>query len=60
MRIAVLADTHSPRRWKICPPAVAAQLEKADAILHAGDVCLAATLHELSQWAPVHAVLGNN
>jgi hypothetical protein len=60
MRVVVLADTHSPRHWKMCPPAVAAHLENADAILHAGDVCLAATLDELSQWAPVHAVLGNN
>ena len=60
MRIAVLADTHSPRRWKACPAAVAAHLDGADAILHAGDVCLASTLDELRQWAPVHAVLGNN
>jgi uncharacterized protein len=60
MRVAVLSDTHSPRYWKRCPPAVAAALTGADAILHAGDVCLAATLDELSQWAPVHAVRGNN
>src|SRR3954469_9566097 len=60
MRVAVLADTHSPRRWKGCPAAVAAHLERADVILHAGDVCLAETLDELSRWAPVHAVLGNN
>ena len=60
MRIAVLSDTHSPRHWKGCPPAVAAVLTGADAILHAGDVCLAETLEELSAWAPVHAVLGNN
>jgi putative phosphoesterase len=60
MRVAVLSDTHSPRYWKRCPPAVAAVLTGADAILHAGDVCLAATLDELAQWAPVHAVRGNN
>ena len=60
MRVVVLADTHSPRRWKACPPAVAARLEQADVILHAGDVCRAATLEELSRWAPVQAVLGNN
>jgi uncharacterized protein len=60
MRIAVLADTHAPRRWKKCPPAVAAALRGADTILHAGDVCTAATLDELAAWAPVHAVLGNN
>ncbi len=60
MRVAVLSDTHSPSRWKRCPPAVAAVLDGADAILHAGDVCTAETLDELASWAPVHAVLGNN
>ncbi|MDT4899385.1 MAG: uncharacterized protein QOJ78_315 [Pseudonocardiales bacterium] len=60
MRIAVLSDTHSPRRWTQCPPAVAAALTGADAILHAGDVCTADTLTELAAWAAVHAVLGNN
>ena len=42
MRIVVLSDTHAPRRWKSCPPAVASQLRGADLILHAGDVCTAA------------------
>ena len=56
----MLSDTHSPRRWKGMPPAVAAQLEGADVILHAGDVCTADVLVALSGWAPVHAVLGNN
>ncbi|MFL6238040.1 MAG: metallophosphoesterase family protein [Actinomycetes bacterium] len=60
MRVAVLSDTHSPRRWKGCPPAVAKRLARADAILHAGDVCLAATLDELATFAPVHVVVGNN
>ncbi|HET6878497.1 MAG TPA: metallophosphoesterase family protein [Jatrophihabitans sp.] len=60
MRIAVLADTHAPRFWKRCPPAVAARLAGADAILHAGDVCTAAVLDELAAFAPVHVVLGNN
>lgn len=60
MRIAVLADTHAPRFWKRCPPAVAARLTGVDAILHAGDVCTAAVLDELAAFAPVHAVLGNN
>jgi hypothetical protein len=60
MRIAVLSDTHSPRFWKGCPRRVAAELERADLILHAGDVCLRETLEELEQFAPVHAVRGNN
>jgi putative phosphoesterase len=60
MRVVALSDTHAPRRWKACPAAVAAQLRRADVILHAGDVCTAAVLDELSQYAPVLAVLGNN
>ena len=56
----MLADTHAPRRWKSCPPGVAAQLRGADLILHAGDVCTANVLDELSAYAPVRAVLGNN
>lgn len=60
MRVIVLADTHSPRRWRSCPPAVAAHLQDADLILHAGDVCTAATLDELAGYAPVRAVRGNN
>jgi putative phosphoesterase len=60
MRIVVLSDTHAPRRWKSCPPAVAAQLRGADYILHAGDVCTAGVLDELAQYAPVTAVTGNN
>ena len=60
VRVIVLADTHSPRRWRSCPPAVAAHLQGADLILHAGDVCTAATLDELAGYAPVRAVRGNN
>ena len=60
MRVVVLADTHAPRRWKSCPPEVAAHLRGADLILHAGDVCTAGVLDELAAYAPVRAVRGNN
>ena len=60
VQVVVLSDTHAPRRWKACPPAVAMRLRRADLILHAGDVCTAAVLDELSEYAPVRAVLGNN
>lgn len=60
MRVVALADTHAPRRWRSCPPRVAEQLRGADLILHAGDVCTAAVLDELADYAPVRAVLGNN
>ena len=56
----VLADTHAPRRWRRCPPAVARHLRGADLILHAGDVCTADVLDELSGYAPVRVVRGNN
>lgn len=35
-------------------------MRSADTILHAGDVCTADVLDELSGYAPVHAVRGNN
>ena len=60
MKIVALSDTHAPRRWRSCPPRVAAHLRRADLILHAGDVCTAGVLDELSAFAPVRAVLGNN
>ena len=60
MRVVVVSDTHAPRFWKVCPPAVAAQLAGADLILHAGDVCTPEVLDELSAFAPVRVVLGNN
>ena len=60
MRVAVLSDTHAPRFWKRCPPAVAEHLRDVDLILHAGDVCTVDVLEELAAYAPVRAVLGNN
>jgi uncharacterized protein len=60
VRVVVLADTHAPRRWKSCPPRVADVLHGADAILHAGDVCVPSVLDELAEFAPVHVVAGNN
>lgn len=60
MRVAVLSDTHAPRHWKGCPDAVARHLDGADLILHAGDVCTADVLDELSGFAPVRVVQGNN
>jgi len=58
--VIVLSDTHAPRRWRSCPPAVAEQLRGADLILHAGDVCTASVLDELAGYAAVRAVRGNN
>ncbi|MEP6851610.1 MAG: metallophosphoesterase family protein [bacterium] len=60
MRVVAVSDTHAPRFWKRCPPAVAEQLDGADLILHAGDVCVPSVLDELSTFAPVRVVRGNN
>ncbi|MDQ3717278.1 MAG: metallophosphatase family protein [Actinomycetota bacterium] len=60
MKVVVLADTHAPRRWKGASPHVAHHLGGADLILHAGDVCIPEVLDELSGYAPVLAVRGNN
>ncbi|MBP2418537.1 metallophosphoesterase family protein [Microlunatus capsulatus] len=56
----MLSDTHAPRFWKGCPPAVAEHLAGADVILHAGDVCTPDVLDLLAGYAPVHVVRGNN
>ena len=55
----VLADTHIPRRAHALPEALTPQLERADLILHAGDLLEPSVLDELSVHAPVRAVMGN-
>lgn len=60
VRAVVLADTHAPRRWRACPSVIARYIRRADLILHAGDVCTASVLDELSGYAPVRVVRGNN
>jgi putative phosphoesterase len=60
-RVVVLADTHIRRgSRRRLSDAVVAELEHADVILHAGDLLVPELLDELSGFAPVHAVLGNN
>lgn len=61
MRVVAIADTHlRPTSTKRIPPPAVALLEHADAIIHAGDIVAEAVLEQLSGFAPVHAVLGNN
>lgn len=59
MLAAVIADTHIPRRAKKLPDALAPHLERADLVLHAGDLMDPALLDELAAYAPVRAVRGN-
>jgi hypothetical protein len=60
-RVVVLADTHIRRgSARRLPDSVYAELERADLILHAGDVVVGEVLDDLRRFAPLHAVLGNN
>ena len=60
MKVVAISDTHAPRRWRTMPAAVASQLDGAELILHAGDVCVPSVLDELAAYAPVRVVQGNN
>jgi putative phosphoesterase len=55
----VIADTHMPRRARTLPEGMISHLERADLILHAGDLVDPALLGELETYAPTRAVLGN-
>ena len=54
---AVIADTHVPRR--VLPGSLLPHLERADLILHAGDLMEPTLLDDLGVYAPVFAVQGN-
>jgi len=61
VRAVVLADTHIRRGGKRrLPDAAYSLLDRADVILHAGDVLIQELLDELGGFAPTYAVLGNN
>lgn len=55
----MIADTHIPRRAKRLPEALLPPLERADLIVHAGDLMDPALVEELTRHAPVRAVKGN-
>jgi uncharacterized protein len=58
--IAVLADTHIPKRAKGLPARAWEVIEAADLVIHAGDVLTREFLNELEQRKPLHVVRGNN
>lgn len=61
MRIVALADTHMrPGSRRRLPAAALAELERADVVLHAGDIVTGDLLEHLGSYAPTVAVLGNN
>jgi putative phosphoesterase len=60
MLIAVLSDTHFPRRGSVLPEACRDALARADLIVHAGDLAdLDALVHLRSLGTPLVAVHGN-
>ena len=57
LKVAVLADTHIPKRAKQLPRKAHEVIEQCDAIVHAGDVI---SNEFLSALGTLYAVLGNN
>jgi putative phosphoesterase len=60
MRVAVLSDTHLPRRGHDLPPRAWEVIAGCSAVIHAGDVVERGLLERLASVAPLHAVRGNN
>ena len=60
-RLLLISDTHVPKRARVLPAEVWAEVERADAVLHAGDWVDASLLDELLGRAKrVIGVYGNN
>ncbi|HLB99747.1 MAG TPA: metallophosphoesterase family protein [Candidatus Bathyarchaeia archaeon] len=57
--VGLISDTHVPVRARCIPEKVFKIFEKADFIVHAGDLVELAVVDELEQLAPVLAVHGN-
>ena len=66
MRIVVLSDTHVRDRALVddsafgLPSAAVVEIDRAELLLHCGDVVEPELLRRLRATKPVHAVLGNN
>jgi len=59
VRIAIISDTHMPRRGRRLPERCIERLREADLIVHAGDLTTLAVLSELQGYGHVVAVHGN-
>ena len=57
--IGLISDTHVPSRAKRIPKMVFKTFEKADYIIHAGDIVELSVIDKLEELAPVLAVHGN-
>lgn len=60
MKIAVLADTHIPKKARELPAKALKIIQQSDVLIHAGDILTSEFLDYLKTLLPVHAVLGNN
>jgi uncharacterized protein len=59
LKIAVIADTHMPKRAKKLPQSLVNGIHDTDIIIHAGDWTTMEVYQELSLIAPVLGVSGN-
>ncbi len=60
-RLLLMSDTHMPRHAAVLPPQIAAAVDAADVVVHAGDWTTIPVLDELSERAArLVAVRGNN
>lgn len=59
LKIAVISDTHMPKKAKQLPRVLREGLQDVDLILHAGDWQTLELYEELQQFAPVEGVAGN-
>jgi uncharacterized protein len=57
--VAIISDTHIPRRAQALPSSCRPHLRAADLIVHAGDVTTISVLEELRGYGDVVAVHGN-
>ncbi len=60
IRVAVLGDTHLPRRARDLPATAWRLIDSSDLVIHTGDVTDAALLDRISERHPLHTVRGNN
>jgi putative phosphoesterase len=59
MRALIVSDTHLRMAGDL-PISLLPLLGAADVVLHAGDITAVGVLDRFAEFAPVHAVLGNN
>jgi putative phosphoesterase len=60
VRLAIISDTHMPRGPRRLPDRCVAELRRADAILHCGDLVRTEVLDAIEAFGPaVHAIAGN-